>query len=111
MQHDHATLGDIPRGTGRFEPLTDETRRRAVAVLAAAESSLSVSDLARELARRGGPGAETEGRVRRLCIRLYHCHLPKLDAAGLVEFDHEDRRARLAADVSPADLPGPLLDR
>lgn len=110
MQDDHATLGDPRWGTGRLDSLTDETRRQTVGILAAAESSLSVLDLAMELARRGGPGAETERRVRRLRLQLYHCHLPKLDAAGLVDFDHEDCLARLAADVSPVDLPVPLPD-
>lgn len=105
MQRDHGTPGDGLSGTGHLEALADGTRRRTIAVLAAAESSLSLFDLAMELARTDRPGAETRSEVRRLQVRLYHCHLPKLDAAGLVEFDHEDRRVRLAEDLVPDEIP------
>lgn len=70
-----------------IEALADRRRRNALAVLQAERDTMSVSALAESVAERDPDGA---GAVDHVSVSLRHAHLPKLDAAGLVEYDRED---------------------
>lgn len=78
-----------------FSVLAHEYRRSAVSYLARRDATVSVGELvdavADELDARGG-----DDRAR-LAIALHHVHLPKMDAAGVVSYDHE----RDAIDPAP----------
>lgn len=70
--------------------LADGARRRVVAELIR-DGPLGVEALARRLA------AESDGMSHRTAaIRLVHSHLPQLEAADVVSYDHGERRCELA---------------
>lgn len=110
----HAGPGRSGQGTGRtghaepaepsvdelFDALGDGRRRRTLRLLASDGSTRSVRELADELAD-AAPG------VDRLVTSLHHCHLPKLAAAGLVEFDADRGTVRRGRH---ARLAGPFLE-
>lgn len=113
-------IGQDRRQTGEeptsrvFDALAKERRRVVLDSLAEAEPPVPVDDLARRVAareRRGdragegepGPGPP-EGAVRRAHVSLHHTHLPKLEEAGLLDYDPDDQVVREAAD--PSALPG-----
>lgn len=73
------------------EILADPTRRALLRVLTADRGGMALTELVRRLAERPvGPADE-----RALRLRLYHCHLPKLAAAGAVNHDWADGEVRL----------------
>lgn len=74
-----------------YEVLANRERRRIISILQNANEPLALAEIATELAEREGlEGEERWERADRLRIELYHCHLPKLDKADVVEYD-EDR--------------------
>lgn len=86
-----------------YEVLSKPIRRVALAVLTQKNEPISLTDLAEELVRRdagleaGGCTAETDwDAIERTRIALYHSHVPKLEDAGLVEFDGLQKSVRLA---------------
>lgn len=92
-----------------FDALAHGRRRRVLRSLAAARLPVDVEALARDVAARehGGSADSRETvpaeAVERVHVSLHHAHLPKLDAAGLVDYD-ADQNVVVAAE-SP-DLPG-----
>jgi len=68
----------------RFELLEPERRRLALAVLEKRSSRLDLADLAADVAERERGSDAT---VREVRIDLHHAHLPKLAAAGVVDYD------------------------
>ncbi|WP_415378642.1 hypothetical protein [Halosimplex sp. TS25] len=94
---DHPLLDD-----GRFEKLLrtdgdewddvracvgDETRLAVLDVLASRPGPVARRALARELAAREVSGSPSESAVSDVEVQLHHAHLPKLDEAGLVDYD------------------------
>lgn len=80
--------------------LRDSRRRTLIAVLCEHDRPLTVTDLRNEIAVREWdapvtdvPGAE----MRHIVASLHHTHVPKLRAAGLVEYDR-DRRTVVPTD-------------
>lgn len=91
-----------------FELLANERRRAVVAHLLDARHEVAVEDLADALA---------DGRTPpdRIAATLHHAHLPKLAAAGVIEWDRGEyvEATPLLADLEPflrvvADLEGRL---
>jgi len=77
---------------GVLESLADERRRIALSVLSAADGTVDRERLAASVAAREECVSETEVPPRDakdVLLSLHHVHLPKLDEAGLVEYDHE----------------------
>jgi hypothetical protein len=75
-----------------FEMLRSERRRNVLYVLYQRAGPVQVSALADEVATR--EGAE----FARVATALRHVHLPKLDDAGVVEFEAETGTVRLSDD-------------
>lgn len=69
--------------------LADERRNTVLAVLDARGEPVERTELAREVAVREADGAASAEAVERLRAELHHVHLPRLAAAGLVEYDVE----------------------
>lgn len=70
--------------------LNDQRRRHAVAVLAEREPPTALRDLAADIAvleadQNDGSADATDN----IALTLHHSHLPKLDDAGVVDYDAE----------------------
>lgn len=98
VQSTNAALGE-GRGSNSqslddvFEVLSANRRRHALYVLYRRSDSTTVRDLADALTPESGTD------TARTTAALAHVHLPKLDDAGVVEYDRE------AGTVALADLP------
>lgn len=94
-----------------FEALAHDRRQRVLDVLDDAETTLSLSDLARGVARRENarqPGVDGET-VRRVRLSLYHWHVPKLADVGLVDYDADRKTVRLETATDRPDDRADLL--
>lgn len=113
------TMQDGRRRTGRpsnesddlsrlFDVLAHPHRRAAFAVLRNG-GWLSLDALARAVLARRDVTAAGDDRPPLATVRLqlHHTHLPKLDAAGVITYDAEDRRAVCTVEN---DTFGRLLD-
>ena len=82
-----------------FESLRDRNRRLVLAVLTSRVYEVSESDLATWVvaARAGTPLVDVpRDEHRRTLTALCHCHLPRLEAAGLIDRDREAETVRVA---------------
>jgi hypothetical protein len=71
-----------------FEVLADETRRGICRFLVAeAPSVVTVDEIAASL-------TDDDAARRRLALNCHHRHLPKLDEAGLIEYDARSNAVR-----------------
>lgn len=92
--------------TNLYEVLANDRRRTTLATLTEVESPIDGETLARYVAEAELEASESgipEETVERIHASLYHVHLPRLEAAGLVEYDPD--RDVVVAD---ADELGPL---
>lgn len=71
----------------QYRLLGDERRRTAANVLAEQSSSLTLSELATELAARETAAENVSQRT--LEVRLHHVHLPLMDDVGVLDYDSE----------------------
>jgi allophanate hydrolase subunit 2 len=73
--------------------LSNPVRRAVLAVLAQDASTMTLTDLAAEIA---AAGTDATGDVDRqtLAVCLHHNHLPRLAAAGLLEYDSKEKSVR-----------------
>lgn len=87
----------------QFDVLANSQRRNALCALSAMEQpvdlrTLAIRVTARELDK---PASRVDpAEVRRRETRLYHSHLPKMEARGLVTFDADDRVVELQDSTS-----------
>lgn len=73
-----------------LDALAHERRRSVCEVLAAADREfLPLDALSERVAGRHHDGADAPTDPRTVRIELHHVHLPKLDEAELLEYDHE----------------------
>lgn len=97
---DHLALDDttlervIETEAGRVDgPATNvlnQRRRTVLAVLESRNGSRDRAELAGEVAAREAEGEPSTEAVEEVAVRLHHVDLPKLDEAGLVEYDADD---------------------
>jgi hypothetical protein len=73
-----------------FEILKNQRRRDALTYLRENDGRATLSDMAEYIAARENDTTVeqlTSSQRKRVYIGLYQCHLPKMDAAGVVDFD------------------------
>lgn len=88
-----------------FGVLEDEHRRTVVELLAEEDRPMGLTLLAESVAvemRDASLGAPAPGDVERAKVELHHHHLPKLDAAGVLDYDYEESRAVPAENLHAA---------
>ncbi|WP_202614586.1 DUF7344 domain-containing protein [Halostella litorea] len=81
-----------------FEILKNERRRFVLKYFEDHEGPVALGDLAEHVAAKenGKPERElTSGERKRVYVGLYQCHLPKMDDAGIVEFNRNRGRIEL----------------
>lgn len=103
-------------GTGSQQPSVDELfeilsheRRRAVLATLSDHQSVAVESLAADVAAcesDDSPAVPSESLVDEVHVTLHHVHLPKLDDAGLVDYDRDEKTVETtsAADAVPVDV-------
>lgn len=75
-----------------FELCSDRHRRIALAILAGEQRPLTMDDIAKTIVKHTDetPLREVSGEtITNVKTSLYHLHLPKIEAAGLIEFDSD----------------------
>lgn len=74
--------------TDAFDVLTDEVRCAAIEYLATTEGTVSLDSVVDFVM---ATPAAPDGTREQTKIRFHHVHLPKMDAADLVDYDWDDR--------------------
>ena len=75
-----------------FGILKNSRRRKVIECLRQREEAISMSDLAEHIAAAENdttPRMLTSKERKRVYVALYQCHLPKMDDAGVVDFDDD----------------------
>jgi hypothetical protein len=73
-----------------FEILKNQRRRDALSYLKANDGIATLSDMAEFIAAKENGieiGALSSSQRKRVYIGLYQCHLPKMDSAGIIDFE------------------------
>ncbi|WP_042663193.1 hypothetical protein [Haloferax sp. ATB1] len=86
-----------------FRILSNSRRRQILYFLHRAGEAISLKQLAAMVAaRENGTAVEdvTDEERQRVYISLYQTHLPKLESAGLVDYDDEERSVELVSNVA-----------
>ncbi|KTG27028.1 DUF7344 domain-containing protein [Haloferax profundi] len=86
-----------------FRILSNSRRRQILYFLHRADEAISLKQLAAMVAARENETAVedvTDEERQRVYISLYQTHLPKLESAGLVQYDEEERNVALVSDVA-----------
>ncbi len=84
-----------------FTVLSNQRRRHVVDCLQEHRNPMALSDLADEVAVREHDSPVTEipaEEVSEIQISLYHVHVPKMEDAGLVDYDQDDDLVTLVED-------------
>lgn len=89
-----------------FELLAQPGNRYTLAYLVRAEGAVSYDDLVEYVVDKGGTpeGMSTDEFRDQVATRLVHSNLPKLDEAGLIDYDASDRTIR-ATDATAVAVP------
>lgn len=80
-----------------YEAVADARRLRVVRLLREADRSVTLTDLAVEIARseRAPDSPVTEAQVAATRLSLYHCHVPKLVDGGIAAYDPDAERVAM----------------
>ena len=78
-----------------FDALADERRRQTVSRLVDSGGAMSVDRLLATVVTEGRETETLADGSGRHAIRFHHVHLPKLEDAGLVEYDYETETVEL----------------
>lgn len=96
-----------------FDVLGDRRRRHVISCLLEEDRAIALWDLARIVAHRESdrPGGEIDREsVAKIQTSLYHVHVPKLAAAGVVEYDRDRDLVRAATGAERIDRAASLAD-
>ncbi|KAB1191178.1 MULTISPECIES: winged helix-turn-helix domain-containing protein [Haloferax] len=86
-----------------FRILSNSRRRQILYFLHRADEPITLKELAAMVASRENETTieeVTDEERQRVYISLYQTHLPKLESAGLVRYDEEERNVSLVSDVA-----------
>jgi len=89
-----------------YDLLSNKRRRFVISKLRRAEGPVSVNDLSESVAAwENGIEVDelTDKQIKRVYVSLYQIHIPKLDEAGLVDYDKDSGQVRLRSTVSELD--------
>ncbi len=89
-----------------YDLLSNKRRRFVISKLRRAEGPVSVNELSESVAAwENGVEVEelTDKQTKRVYVSLYQIHIPKLDEAGLVEYDKDSGQVELTPTVSELD--------
>lgn len=75
----------------RHDLLSSGRRRRALDALAGRSTVVELATLAADVAARATATEADEAAVDSVALTLHHSHLPRLDDAGVVDYDPERR--------------------
>lgn len=91
MATDWRSIGSADDRDRISSAIADERRRLVLAVLAGAETPVSLGDLASRVARREVDqwGGRSDRRADAVHVELYHKDVPKLADIGLVDWDRD----------------------
>lgn len=98
-------MGTQERKTAVYDCLSRPRRRYALYRLEEVDDPLSLPDLAEDVAEWEAETSRSElsdERVKDVYMSLYHNHVPRLEDAGLVEYDQEQDAVELVK--SPEEL-------
>jgi hypothetical protein len=90
-----------------FEILKNRRRRDALAYLKANDGVATLSDMAEFIAAKENDieiGALSSSQRKRVYIGLYQCHLPKMAAAGVVDFEKNRGDIELRPEAAQLDV-------
>lgn len=96
-----------------FDALADQHRRHVLSCLLEEGRAIGLVDLAWAIAEHeaDGPGTDIAAEtVREIETSLYHVHVPKLEAAGVVEYDQDRDLVRASTDADQVDRAVSLAD-
>lgn len=81
----------VPHDDELLRLLADETNRAVVTLLLETDGEVTVTEIANYLASQGAAPVSLTGEddVTRTALSLHHATLPRLDEAGLVDYDSE----------------------
>lgn len=94
--------------TAVFDVLTDQERRAAVEYLAMATGAVPVDELVGFVEATSTAGRARLDSRQRTEIRFHHVHLPKLDDAGLLDYDPGEQ---VVTPTETVDVARRLIDR
>lgn len=84
-----------------FTVLSDQRRRYILDCLDEYDTPMALNDLAEEVAVREYDSPITEisvTQVKEVSISLHHVHVPRMEDAGLVEYERDDNLVALSED-------------
>lgn len=96
----HGPDAETDDRTEMYDAMAHPHRRWAVDAVETC-GTLDVRAIVAHVLRR--EGATGDPSRREVAIGLHHVHLPKLDDAGFVEFDHEDQTVAPGSRITPSD--------
>jgi len=97
------TIGEELSEERLFELLSADRRRQVLAYLFESGRAATLDELTTAVAAAEGESPPTElsaATTRKVGIALHHVHLPKLDDAGLVDYEPDDKVTMLTVDVT-----------
>ncbi|WP_436923214.1 DUF7344 domain-containing protein [Halosimplex amylolyticum] len=103
---DDARFEGLLRGDDEWDDVrscvTDEDRLVVLDVLTSRTGSVARATLARELAARDASRSPSADAVHDAAVQLHHVHLPKLEDAGLVDYDTDEETVAYRKSETPS---------
>lgn len=105
--------GQNPNAVAPRDVVTDQRRRNVLQCLDGRDDGLALADLANDVAaleRETNRDDVAPAFVERVYVSLYHCHVPKLAEAGVVEYRADRNVVVLANEVGAVQKARPVTE-
>jgi len=88
-----------------YELLSNARRRFVISYLRSQDGRVPLNELSQSLAawENDIPVDETGDQIKRIYVSLYQTHLPKLEEAGLIEYDRENSTLEIRREADRLD--------